>query len=190
MKPGWIPSWDEGFYDPSEFADPAGELLAREFGDDPVVRQLIAEVAATPVDPDAVAGRMGGFSSWVESLADRSDRDLVAGLAEAEHQARVAAARQVALVQEFCSRQGGSYWVDGRGRFAGHEFVGDHLALAIGISLRSATNRINEAESLRAYPKVLAALGVGLISMPGVRAFLREVTGLDLTQGPELAAAV
>ena len=94
VKPGWIPSWDEGFYDPSEFADPAGELLAREFGDDPVVQQLIAEVAATPVDPDAVAGRMGGFSSWAQGLPERSDRDLVTGLAEAEHAGRVAAARQ------------------------------------------------------------------------------------------------
>ena len=56
--------------------------------------------------------------------------------------------------------------------------------------MRSASNRINEAEALRAYPKVLAALGAGLVSMAGVRAFLREVTGLDLTQGREVAAAV
>ena len=78
----------------------------------------------------------------------------------------------------------------GRARGCTDEFTADHLAAALGVSLRSATNRIHEAEALRDYPRILAALGAGLVSMAGVRAFLREVSGLDLVQHPGHAAAV
>ena len=162
----------------------------RELGDDPAVVGLLAEVSATPVVADAVAGRLGGFASWTLGLPDCAEVDLVTGLAETEYLARVASARQVCLVQEFCSRRCGTAWVGGRARGSRDEFTADHLAAALGVSLRSATNRIHEAEALRDYPRILAALGAGLVSMAGVRAFLREVSGLDLVQHPGHAAAV
>jgi hypothetical protein len=190
VKAGWIPSWEQKYYDPDVLLDPAGETLGPEVRDSPEVAGFLAEVSATPVDVDAARGQGGGFGSWQAGLGECSDAELIARLAEAEHAARLAAARELALVAEFASRRSGSNWIGGRARLSGDEFVGDHLAVGLGVSLRSAERRVNEAESLRCYPRVLAALGAGLVSMPGVRAFLGEVAGLDVEHAELVEARV
>jgi hypothetical protein len=192
MRPGWIPSWEAHFYadDPSVLLDPTGEMLDPEVRESDEVRAFIEQVSATPIDADAARGDFGGFESWRSGLADQSDAELIARLAQAEQLARVAAAQQLALVGEFASRRNGSYWIGGRARSARDEFVADHLAVAMGISLRSAERRIYEAETLRDYPKVLSALGAGLISMPGLRAFLQEVANLDFEHSAEVETRV
>ena len=190
VRSGLIPSWDAEFIDPDDLGDPAGELLMRELGDDPAVVGLLAEVSATPVVADAVAGRLGGFSSWTLGMPDCAEVDLVTGLGGDRVPGPGRLGSSGRLVQEFCSRRCGTAWVGGRARGSRDEFTADHLAAALGVSLRSATNRIHEAEALRDYPRILAALGVGLVSMAGVRGFLREVSGLDLVQHPGHAAAV
>src|SRR4249919_479180 len=173
VKTGWVPSWEA----PDEVADQVW---------DDIVEALVRDVSDTPVP--ATGADAAGFASWQDSLAGVSDHDLIAEVALTERTIRQATARQLALVGEFASRQPGTRWIGGLTRGAGGEFVADHLALAMGVSTRSAERRVHEAEHLVGrFPKLHAALACGLVGLPGVRAFLLETA--DVTE-PSVAAEV
>ena len=173
MKTGWVPSWES----PDEVADQVW---------DDIVEALVRDVSQTPI---VVSGDdVEGFASWQDGLAGVSDHDLIAELALTERTIRQASARQLALVGEFAARQPGTRWIGGLTRGAGGEFVADHLALAMGTSMRCAERRIHEAQNLVGrFPTLHAALACGLVGLPGVRAFLLETAGVT---DPDTAAEV
>ncbi|HTY71042.1 MAG TPA: DUF222 domain-containing protein [Actinomycetes bacterium] len=175
VREGWLPSWETDVDD----WDPTGELLDESQLQDPVAVALRAQVAAAPLEWEPGPESNGGFASWQRGLPGLTDDELVRQLALGEQAIRQAQARQNALIAEFAARREGSYWINGGARHLGSDFVGDHLALALGVSLRSAELRINEAERLRAYPRLLAALGAGLVSIAGLRGVLCELAELD-----------
>ena len=173
VKTGWVPSWE-----------PQDEVTDQVWDD--IVEALVREVSDIPTDPSPDS--VEGFASWRDSLSAVSDHDLIAEVALTERTIRQASARQLALVGEFASRQPGTRWIGGRARGAGGEFVADHVALAMGTSMRSAERRIHEAENLAyRFPKLHAALACGLVGLPGVRTFLLETAGVS---DPATAAEV
>jgi hypothetical protein len=70
-------------------------------------------------------------------------------------------------------------------------FAADHLALAMGVSRRSAELRLGEAVELDTrLPRTLAALAVGVLGMPAVRVMITETQLLDAAGAGEAEARV
>jgi Domain of unknown function (DUF222) len=119
--------------------------------------------------------------------------DLIQVISDSERASRAAIARGMVAAAELSRRLPTGGWGTAKqARAAGvSQYAVSHLALAMGVSTRSADIRLNEALTLDdQLPRTMAALTAGILGMPAVRVLVGETMLLDAAGTAEVEARV